>query len=157
MILLIQQLAIGSLKVGRLYPVARHDAWQGDTDTRRSVEPAGARAACQLLTQIRCKMIAVLSQEVVGRSKKLFGGLADDGVDLDLGREGEALKDLGFECAARRFHFRFCPVHARYASSIVAPVCILLAINDDPRVEERRAEKPQGGGYSTGLGGEIAG
>ena len=144
LVLLIQQLPVRRLEVRRLDPVARDDAGQSDTDARRAVEPRGAGPARQALAEVRGEVVAVLGQEVVGGPQELLASRAHDGVDLGLGGEREAVQDLALEGAPRRLEFRLGPVDARDAWALVPAVGVLFAVDDDARVQEGGAEKPEG-------------
>lgn len=134
LVLAFQQLALGRLEVRRLDPVPGHDARQGDADAGGAVEPARAGAAGELQAEVAGEVVAVLGEQVVGGALELVGGVADDGVDLGLRREREAVEDLGPKSAARGFRLRPRPVHARDAALVVPAVGIFLTVYDNSRV-----------------------
>lgn len=88
-------------------------------------------------------MVAVSREDVVGGPLELFGGCLDDRFYLLCGCQGEALEDLTLERASRWFRLWPCPVDARHAALIMPAVCVLFSVNDDARVEERGAYRPQ--------------
>lgn len=150
-LLVLQQLPLRRLKVGRLDPVARHDARQHDANVGGAVEPPGPRAARKLLAQVRRKVVAVLGEEVVRGAEELVRHVADDAVNL-LGRgQREAVQELALEGAARRLRLGLGPVYARAAALVVPAVGVFAAVDDDAGVEEGDAAEPEGGGEATGL------
>ncbi len=137
-----QQLALGRFHVWRVDPLAGHDARECDADARGTVQPAWTRPAGQLLADIAGKVVAVAGEDVVGGTVKFERGAVDDGVDLGLGREREALQDLGSKRAARGFGLWLGPVHARHTSPVMPPIRVFLAVDHDAGVEEGCAEGP---------------
>ena len=142
-VVVVEQLAVGRLVLGRLDPVARHDAGKGDADAGSAVEPARAGAARQALAEVGGEVVAVLGQEVIGRAGEGVRGLAQDGVDLGGRGEAEAVQQLGLEGAARRLGLGLGPVDARDVGAVVAAVGVLAPIYDDARVQQRRADGPE--------------
>lgn len=153
-VLVLQQLALGGVEVGRLDPVAGDDAGEGDADARGAVEPAGARAAGEALAEVAGEVVAVAGEDVVGGAVEVEGGAAHDGVDLGLRGEGEALQDLDAEGPARRLGAGLRPVHARHAAPVVPAVGVLLAVDHDAGVQQGGADGPEDGGEAAGLAGE---
>ena len=138
-----QQLAIDTLMIGGLNPVAGYDAGEGDADAGGAVEPGGAGPAGQLLAEVGGEVVAVAGEQVISGALELVGTVAHDGVDLGLRREGEALQDLGPEGSARRFRARPRPVYSRHPAPVVPALCVLLPVDHDARVQERGAYCPE--------------
>jgi len=68
---LIKQLSIRSIIIRWCYPFPWYNAWESDADAGGSVEIARGWAASELFTEVGCKVIAVLGQEVVGCALEL--------------------------------------------------------------------------------------
>jgi len=52
LLVLVEQLAVGRVVLGRLYPFARDHAGQSNADAGSAVEPSGARRTRELLAEI---------------------------------------------------------------------------------------------------------
>lgn len=157
--IILHQLARNTLIIRRLDPIARHDAREGDADARGAVEPGGARAARQLLAQVRGEVVAVARQQVVGGALELVGAMAYDGVDLGLRGEREAMQQLRAEAATRGFRSRPRPVYACGSALVVAPICVFFSVDHDARVKQGGTYCPEDGGETasleTGRGGWV--
>jgi hypothetical protein len=57
------------------YPFPWYYAWQSYAYARGTVEPARSWARCELLAEIRCKMIAVIGEEIIGGPLELLRSL----------------------------------------------------------------------------------
>lgn len=79
-------------------------------------------------------MIAVVTEKVIKGALEFLGGFFDDVLDFLLRPDGEAVKKLTSKCPSWWFHSRPSPVHATHSWSIMAAICILPIINDDPRM-----------------------
>lgn len=84
-------------------------------------------------------------------AEKLFACRVQRRVDFFLGGEREAVKQLAPKGAARRRRPRLRPKDAGYTAFIVTSICVLAAVDDDARVQKRRAKRPQYRRDSTGL------
>jgi len=96
-------------------------------------------------------VIAVVRQQVIVRTLEPLARLADDLFHLGVGEEGEALQDLGAECAAGGLEARACVVDARFVRLRVPAVGVLAGVYEDGGVEEGGAEEPEDGGEVAGL------
>jgi hypothetical protein len=56
-------------------PFPWYHAWEGYADAGRAVEPAGGRAAGELIAEVGSKVVAVLCEEVVGGAEEDLRGL----------------------------------------------------------------------------------
>lgn len=90
-------------------------------------------------------MVAVAAEQVVGRALEFLRCFADDGLEIWVWPEREALEKFAAECAPWRFLPRSCPVHAGHAGSIMPAerVFAVQAFNYDASMQERATEKPQ--------------
>ena len=70
----------------------------------------------------------------------------DDGLDLGLGAECEAMQDGGAKGASRWFQMWLCPVDPGHAAFVVSAVGIFTIIDNDARMEEAAANRPEDGG-----------
>lgn len=77
--------------IWRCYPFSRHDAGERNTYASRSVQPRWGSFTRELLAKMAGEVVAVIREQVVGRSLKLLRDFLDHVLDFLLGAEGEAL------------------------------------------------------------------
>ncbi len=98
-------------------------------------------------------MVAVLRQEVIRGALEHFRGFFDNSFYPLLGFNGEAVKDFASECTSGGDRLWRSVVYARHASSVVTSICVLFISYRHSRVQERRADGPEGGRETAGLDG----
>lgn len=82
---------------------------------------------------------------------ELVGCRSNDGLNLFVRREGEAMEDLALESTPRRFRLGFGPVYTGEVGMIVSAIGILLTVYDHASVKKRRSDRPQDRGQSPRL------
>jgi hypothetical protein len=149
-----------------LNPFPWYDAWKSYAYASGAIQPAGAGAAGELLAEIRGKVVAVLSEEVIGCAKVLLrslvrsagfchaSGLAiyllDNCVELLFWSERKAMECSLSEGAAGWFLPGLRPIHPTQAALVMPSVRIFSVANNNTGVQERAADSPQYCRYLTG-------
>lgn len=100
-------------------------------------------------------MVAIAVQQVVARAQELRADVFDDGVDLVVRVEREALQDGGAKGSARGLGARGRVVDSGEVAAGVAAVGVLAVADADAGVEEGGADCVEEGRQAAGLDGET--
>lgn len=150
-VIVAKQLAVGTIVLRRLDPLSGDNTRQCDSDTGSTVQPSRTGLARELHAEVRCKVVAVLSEEVVGSAGELVRGGFERSRYLFVGGESEAVENLAAKGTSGRFGLGLGPVYPSRAAILVTTVSIFFVSDDDTGVKERSADCPQDRRESAGL------